>query len=154
MSPSRPSPPKAVVDTDVLVSGAGAFARPAAPNEPIETTLLRCWMDKQWIWIASAPLLAEYQEILLRRDVPQSRVGYILTEIGKRAKVVSPRRVSGSIPDPEDAHVIGTALESGAPILTRNTGHYPSGLVAAITPEQMMDRIRDYLSHPMYRPRR
>jgi hypothetical protein len=58
MSPSRPSPPEAVVDTDVLISGAGAFARPALPPEPTETALVRRWLDQSWIWVVSGPLLA------------------------------------------------------------------------------------------------
>lgn len=28
MSPSRPKPPEFVIDTDIVVAGAGAFARP------------------------------------------------------------------------------------------------------------------------------
>jgi hypothetical protein len=58
MSPSRPKPPEAVGDTDILVSGAGAFVCPAS-------LLLRRWLNEDWIWVTSEPLLAKYEEILL-----------------------------------------------------------------------------------------
>ena len=74
MSPSRPKPPEAVGDTDILVSGAGAFVRPASLSEPIETELLRRWLNEDWVWETSEPLLAEYEEILLRGGAPLARV--------------------------------------------------------------------------------
>ena len=154
MSPSRPRPPEVVVDTDIVISGAGAFARPISPTEPIETTLLRRWLIGEWTWITSDPLLSEYQELLLRRGAPEPRVRRIISEIRARSRMVVPRTVKVSLPDPGDAHVIGTSLAGGGPILTRNVTDYPATLVTTVSPEQMSEVIDRYTSDPMYRRRR
>ena len=154
MSPSRPKPPDFVVDTDIVVAGAGAFARPALPSEPIETQLLRQWMDGQWNWVTSAELLAEYQALLIQRGAPERRVLRAITRIRERARLVLPRPVTIGLPDPGDAHVIGTALAGRSPIVTRNVRHYPADLVTALTPDQAEERIQEYLRHPLVRRRR
>jgi predicted nucleic acid-binding protein len=143
-----------VVDTDIVVAGAGAFARPAVPSEPVETQLVRRWMAGQWRWVTSEELLTEYVALLIERGAPESRVYRVINKIGERARIVVPRSVPQSLPDPDDAHVIGTARAAGAPIVTRNTRHYPAGLVTVITPQQMEERIREYLKHPMSRRRK
>jgi predicted nucleic acid-binding protein len=153
MSPSRPKPPEAVGDTDILVSGAGAFVRPASLSEPTETELLRRWLNEDWVWVTSEPLLAEYEEILLRGGAPLARVQRILAQIKDRARIVTPHPVATPLRDPGDAAVIGTARASGAPIVTRNVNDYPASLVTVCTPEEMIARIEAYLKDPMYRRR-
>lgn len=154
MSPSRPKPPEFVIDTDIVVAGAGAFARPTLPSEPLETRLLRRWMDNQWKWVASEELLAEYTTLLIERGAPEPRVLRAIASIRNRARIVIPRPVTQALPDPGDAHGIGTALAGGSPIVTRNVRHYPADLVTALTPEQMKEHIQEYLRHPMVRRRR
>jgi PIN domain-containing protein len=154
MSPSRPKPPEFVIDTDIVVAGAGAFARPAMPEEPIETQLLRGWMARQWRWVASEELVAEYAALLIERGAPEPRVFRAIGAIRDRARIVVPRPVTQSLPDPGDAHVIGTVLAGGVPIATRNVRHYPTGRVTVLSPQQMEERVQEYLRHPMVRQRR
>lgn len=153
MSPSRPRPPEFVLDTDVVVAGAGAFARQAVPSEPVEAQLLRRWTQDEWRWVSSADLLAEYEAVLLEHGAPVTRVRRVIARIRARARLVVPRRVTVRLRDPDDAHVIGTVLAGAVPLVTRNIRDYPTDLITVLTPDQMMAQIEAFLRHPM-RPRR
>ncbi len=154
MSPSLPRPPEFVIDTDVVVAGAGAFARPPASAEPLETRLLRRWQDDEWTWVTSDELLAEYEAVLLEHGAPEARVRRTIARIRSRARLVVPRTVSRPLSDPADAHVIGTVLAAGVPLVTRNTADYPAGMITVLTPTEMEARVQTFLSHPMRRRRR
>lgn len=151
MSPSRPKPPEFVIDTDIVVAGAGAFAHPALPQEPLETQILRRWIGGEWRWVVSEQLLAEYAALLIERGAPEPRVLRAIATIRERARIVVARPVTQPLPDPGDAHVIGTALAAGVPIVTRNVRHYPADLINVLTPEQMEEHVQEYLRHPMVR---
>lgn len=110
-------------------------------------------MAGQWRWVASEELLAEYAALLIERGAPEPRVLRAIAVIRERARIIVARPVTQGLPDPADAHVIGTARGGGAPIVTRNVRHYPAGLVTVLTPQQMEARIQEYLKHPMLRRR-
>jgi len=111
-------------------------------------------MDNQWKWVASDELLTEYTALLIQRGAPEPRVLRAIAAIRDRARIVIARSVTQALPDQGDARVIGTALAGGAPVVTRNVRHYPADVMTALTPEQMEDRVQEYLHHPMTRRRR
>ena len=113
MSPSRPKPPAYTVDTDVVVAGFRGFRQPPSPLEPIEASLFRKWLRGEWTWVTSEELLDEYRDVLLARGARPVRVNRFVEMVAEHARMVVPRRVSGPLPDPDDAHVIGTARASG-----------------------------------------
>jgi hypothetical protein len=86
--------------------------------------------------------LAEYTALLIERGAPEPRVLRAIATIRDRARIVIARPVTQALPDPEDAHVIGTALAGGSPIVTRNVRHYPADLVTALTPEQWKNTFK------------
>jgi predicted nucleic acid-binding protein len=142
------------VDTDVVVAGIRAFRQPPIPSEPIEAALFRKWLRGEWTWVVSEELLDEYREVLLTRGARSVRVNRFVEVVAKHARMVVPRQLRAPLPDPDDAHVIGTARASGTAVLTRNVTDFPPSLVRAISPEDALKEIETYLHHPMVRRRR
>ena len=104
--------------------------------------------------MVSEDMLDEYREVLLARGARSVRVNRFVELVAEHARIVVPRRVTGPLPDPDDAHVIGTARASGTAVLTRNTADFPPSRVRAISPEGALQEIETYLHHPMVRRRR
>lgn len=151
MSPSRPRSPAFIVDTDVLVAGAAAFRRAREPDEPFEAALLRRWRKGEWRWVTSEPLLTEYRDVLILRGAKAEKAERIVDLIRTHARLVEPKPIAEPLPDPDDAHVIGTARAAGAPVVTRNVVHYPAHLVKCLTPADAWVQVDAYLKHPMTR---
>ena len=152
MSPFRPKPPEFVIDTDVVIAGAAAFRdQPPQPqeNEPLETQLVRRWLDGHWRWVTSEELLEEHQEILIRRGAPERRARGYVQFIRESARVVVPRAVKEPLRDPDDSHVIGTVRAAGAPLVTRNVEDYLGRRPRVLTPEETVREVDSYLRHPM-----
>lgn len=149
MSPSRPKPPEYTVDTDVLVAGVRAFQLPPAASDPPEAVLLQRWLRREWNWAASTELLDEYQYTVLVRGASPGRVERIIELVSQNVRLVVPRPVPEVLPDPDDAHVIGTARAAGTAVLTRNIEHFPASVIRSVTPQQAMAEIDAYMRHPM-----
>lgn len=138
----------------MVVAGFRAFRQPPGPFEPVEAALLRKWLRGEWVWVFSEELLDEYREVLLARGVRTNRVNRFIELVAEHASIVVPRQVTAPLPDPGDAHVIGTARASGTSVLTRNVADFPPSVVRAVTPEGALKEIETHLRHPMVRRRR
>jgi putative PIN family toxin of toxin-antitoxin system len=114
-------PLRLVIDTNVLVSAA------LKPNG-LEPTVILLAMTKPARWCVSAGILAEYREVLARREL-RIRKGLqrrLLRLVQNRARRVIPRRSLQVAGDPGDNKFLECADRARADYLvTGNRRHFP-----------------------------
>lgn len=147
-----------MLDTDIVVAGAAGFPwRPPTLGEtrPLEAEIMERWLNAHWRWATSEELLEEHESLLVRLGAPEERARRIVGLIRERARIVVPRSVDPrALPDSDDAHVVGTVRAAGASLVTRNVDHFPPAIgIRVYAPDQMVEEIDRYLSHPMTRRR-
>jgi putative PIN family toxin of toxin-antitoxin system len=108
------TPPVAVIDTNVVVSGLLA-EQPASPTAAVLDGMLRA----QFTYLLSLELLAEYREVLLRPRIRRRHglgavaIEALLTELALNGSVRDPPPMTVTVPDPGDRH-LWALLESDA----------------------------------------
>lgn len=118
--------PEWVIDTNVLVSAAlsadGTF-------DQVVRLAVRGKVRLAW----SAPILAEYREVLLRPKFqlsPES-IAALLAAFSLRDQV-SPGK-SPALPDPSDEVFLAAALATETKVIvTGNTSHFPANICAPV----------------------
>ena len=110
------SRPRAVVDTNVLVSSlvspAGAPAR-----------VLECWRKQKFVLCASSAVLAEYHDTFVRKfktDAAARKSMSLLAEVElKSARIPDTPELSGCVPgDPDDEKFVECAVAAKAVIVS------------------------------------
>lgn len=109
--------PRAVLDTNVIVSG---FGWPGAPAEILDATL-----DGRLVLVTSPPLLAE-----LRRVLGYPKLAKVITGgaqladlVEESGVVVLPSRVFAVIDDESDNRVLEAAVEGAADYIVSGDDH-------------------------------
>lgn len=115
---------RAVVDTNVLVSGLMAVASP--PGRVVAAVVngvLRLQLCDD--------ILAEYRAVLPRPQLrlPHDRVAELLKLIAQTADWVPVLPYAGTppLPDPSDWPFMACALAADCPVVTGNLKHFPAG---------------------------
>lgn len=130
---------RAVVDTNVLVSGLMHTGRMAA-------MVLEAMARRQLVPVVSAEVMAEYQRVLPRPRLrlPVADVSMALNLLAGMADwvLVPPYSDHPPLPDPSDWPFIGCALATGCPVITGSQRHFPRGLgVRVMTAREWVDSI-------------
>jgi uncharacterized protein len=131
---------KAVIDTNVLVSGLiKAGTPPAGVISDVFAGVLVALYDSR--------ILTEYRDVLSRPkfQIPPERIKRLLEFIIIDGIEVLDARTSGQLPDPDDQAFADVAVTGEADLLiTGNTRHFPiSGAVQVVTPREWLElRIR------------
>ena len=100
------SPPVAIIDTNVVVSGL-LTSEAASPT----AVLLEAMLRGSFTYLLSLDLLAEYREVLLRLAIRRrhglsaAEVETVLTELALNASVRDPPPATGVVPDVGDHHL-------------------------------------------------
>jgi hypothetical protein len=151
VSPYLPRPPEFVLDTDIVVAGAVGFSRQPLLVVAPETRIIKHWLGGEWKWATSEELLAEHEDVLIRRGASDEKAHRIVEMIREGARMVVPKPYEAPLPDPGDRHVVATVRTAGVPLCSRNVQHYPESVIRVYTPEEMLVEIDRYLQHPMVR---
>ena len=118
-------PSRAVVDTNILVSGL--FKRGSPPHE-IELAI----RSGELLPVVCAAIVDEYGDVLRRPrlGLPQPEVAELITLITAQAQWVriTPYPAALKLPDADDWPFIATALAADCPVITGNARHFPKGL--------------------------
>jgi len=108
------TPPVAVIDTNVVVSGLIGGER-----ESPTTMILDAMLRGRFTYLLSLDLLAEYREVLLRsvirrrHGLTDAEVEVLLTELALNGTLQDPGPAAKAPPDAEDRH-LWTLLEDAA----------------------------------------
>lgn len=111
---------KAVIDTNILVSGLGnPFGAPAK--------LIFLWLDGQFVLLFSKPIFEEYSRILLNHpNVPRNKAASFINELAELAQTVPISQKLNVCKDPSDNVFLETAIDGDAKFLvTKNIKHFP-----------------------------
>lgn len=133
------SAPRAVVDTNVLVS---ALINPAGAPAAVVAAI----RDLRLVPVVSADILAEYDEVLRRPrlNLPPAEIEELLVDLRGLALLVQipAPSATASLPDPDDWPFIAAARTAGCPVITGNARHFPaqSG-VEAVGPGEFLARL-------------
>ena len=133
---------RVVVDTNVLVS---AIIAPAGPPAQILDLIL----SRRLQVIISLPILAEYEEVLVREEFGFSRtaVRQVLGFLRQYGALVTPMPCSISLPDPDDLLFVDCALAGRADyLITGNKRHFPAAacrLARPISPSEFLRAFRE-----------
>lgn len=128
---------RAVVDTNVLVSGLmGAAGPPGQVVVAVATGRLRL--------VVCEEILAEYHAVLPRPHLRlhPDRVVELLRLIAQTADWVPSLPYTGTppLPDPSDWPFLAAARLAGCPVITGNMKHFPDGVgVQVVTARAWMD---------------
>ena len=114
------SPPVAVIDTNVVVSGVVSSRVDSSP-----VLLLDGMRLGRFPFLLSTALLEEYREILLRPKLRKLHrlddevIVELLARIAEHAEWLEPERTTASAPDPDDQHLWDLlAAHTGAVLVT------------------------------------
>jgi uncharacterized protein len=101
---------KVVVDTSVLVSAAMCDRVP-------EAVLHAVIASNAWEWVASAAVIAEYEDVLHRPKLGITRVAEWLQVVDRNVTVVDVQHEVEFLPDPADAKLLSCAVAAAADYL-------------------------------------
>ncbi|MBI2318986.1 MAG: putative toxin-antitoxin system toxin component, PIN family [Betaproteobacteria bacterium] len=105
---------RAVLDTNIFVSAMLSTLGPPA-------RIIDAWQAGRFELVTSAAQIDEFKRSLrydrLRPYVSRSAAGRIVNGLRARAVVLKRLRIGVEAPDPGDAHLVATALASGADFL-------------------------------------
>ncbi len=111
------TPPAAVVDTNVIVSGLIGSER-----ESPTALILEAMLGGHFTYLLSLDLLAEYREVLLRpairrrHGLTEAEIEVIVTELALNGALHDPRPSAAALPDAGDRQV-WALLEASAAVL-------------------------------------
>ena len=131
---------RAVIDTNVFVSGAAGFQQ----GESTPGDIVRRWRRQEFVLIASAPIIDEIARTLatpyfLRQSTPDIR-GELMDALVRDAKhAVLTSFVEGAASHPEDDLILATAISGRADYL--------------VTGDRNLQRLGSYRSVSMVSPR-
>lgn len=117
--------PRAVIDTNLILSGA--FAK----SNSTPAKLIDAWRDKKYVLVTSVPLLVEIEDVLNRKNIRKHfsltavATEKIMEELTAKAFIV-PGTLELTIihDDPDDNDVLSAAVEGMAThIVTGDTKH-------------------------------
>lgn len=127
-----------VVDTNVWVS---AFLTPGG----IPARLLREVKHGRITLVYSQAIETEYREVLFRPKFhinPDLLAEFFARLAEEGLRISAPALPLASLPDPDDAPFIATALAAVCPIVTGNVRHFPAGCgVEILSPAQCLARL-------------
>ena len=131
---------KAVLDTNVLISGLLSHAGPPARLlDAIETGLL--------IPVFSEPILFEYLDVLLRPkfQFEKESIAMLMEALYLSRILVDELKISHSeFNDPHDVPFYAAALQENSVLITGNLKHFPvHGPVHVLTPRQALDKLKE-----------
>lgn len=138
---------RAVLDTNVLVSGVTGFAIDGS----IPGSILRAWRDGAFELVTSPHILAEFARALtkpyFRRRLSPMQIEAAVELFATESIVVSPREPRPDVaPDPADDLVLATALASAADYLVTGDRELQElrehDGIAIITPAAFLELLR------------
>ena len=112
------TPPVAVIDTNVIVSGLVGGQRESPP-----TMILDAMLGGHFSYLLSLDLLAEYREVLLRpairrrHGLTDAEVEVVLTELALNGTLHDPKPATKVLPDADDSHLWALLEDATAAIL-------------------------------------
>lgn len=135
------SPPRAVVDTNVLISYL-LSPRGAASGVFIAIA------EQRLVLVITPEIEAEYREVSTRATVgvDKQRAEDLIDSLVANAEHVTPARWRGRLPDRADEMFVRAALATGTRIVTtHNLRHYPRSVCAPVRimkPGQLLAWLR------------
>ena len=129
---------KAVIDTNVFVSALWT----KNPNSPTRRILIAL-LHGRFIPLHNAEILAEYSEVLCRREFKfdAEQVSKLIEGIRNEGLNASRAKASETFPDPDDCVFYEVALsEPDAHLVTGNLKHYPTSPIV-VTPAQFCELL-------------
>jgi putative PIN family toxin of toxin-antitoxin system len=136
---------RVVLDTNVIVS--------AYLNEDgMPFLILKLVLAGSVQLYVSTPILAEYQELLLRKSYPldRRRAKLLLKKIRAASSMVNPPASKPLTPDPDDSMFLECAQAAKADYLvTGNAKHFPQRVkyTQVVTPRQFMTVLGIFAAH-------
>jgi len=141
------TPPVAVIDTNVVVSGL-LTGEPASPTAVVVEGMLR----GRFTYLLSLELLVEYREVLLRPRIRRRHgldaddVEALLTELALNGSVRDPPRVAGAVPDLGDRHLWDLLQSEPNTVLVTGDGALLDRAPApgrVLSPRRFLSHLRD-----------
>jgi len=141
------TPPVAVIDTNVVVSGL-LTGEPVSPTAVVLDGILR----GRFTYLLSLELLAEYREVLLRPRIRRRHglaapdVESLLTELALNGSVRDPPRVTGPVPDFGDRHLWALLQSDPAAVLVTGDDallHHTPEPGRVLSPRRFLSLLRD-----------
>ncbi len=141
------TPPVAVIDTNVVVSGL-LTGEPVSPTAVVLDGMLR----GRFTYLLSLELLAEYREVLLRPRIRRRHglaapdVESLLTELALNGSVHDPPRVTGPVPDFGDRHLWALLQSDPAAVLVTGDDallHHTPEPGRVLSPRRFLSLLRD-----------
>lgn len=144
MSRKRRRPPRAVIDTSVVIAGAAAFrGSPLFPKTSSGKLLLRWIEEGHFQWLYSEEILDEYKEVLRRCGVRAVVIGTFINLLREEGVPIFPRSTASLSPDPDDDPFCACAESADADcIVTLNPRDFPQKHLRArvISPDQPLSK--------------
>jgi putative PIN family toxin of toxin-antitoxin system len=143
------TPPVAVIDTNVIVSGLIGGAR-ASPT----TVILDAMLGGRFTYLLSLDLLAEYREVLLRSAIRRrhgltdTEVEVVLTELALNGTLHHPDPPTSAPPDVDDRHLWALLEDATTAVLVTGDDalrrHAPEP-ARVLSPRQFLARLSGVL---------
>jgi uncharacterized protein len=138
---------KLVMDTNVVISGV------LSPQGP-PGQLLDMVLDGALALVLSAPIVAEYREVLLRPHFQFNphHINTLLDALENTSLHVAPPPWAWPLPDVDDEPFIAAAAMALVPLITGNIADFPHacrGRVVVYSPREFYDSLR---SRPHLQP--
>jgi putative PIN family toxin of toxin-antitoxin system len=141
------TPPVAIIDTNVVVSGLLTSDR-ASPT----AVLLEAMLEGSFAYLLSLDLLAEYREVLLRPGIRRrhglsaAEVEVLLTDLALNASVRDPPPATGAVPDVGDRHLWALLQSDSAAVLVTGDDallEHPPEPGRVLSPRRFLFLLRD-----------
>lgn len=132
-------PKRAVLDTNVLVSGVLSAGGP--PGRIVDLLVAGHLHP-----VVDLRVLAEYSEVLHRPELKLTggRLDPLLATISRNALLVIVRPWKHPLPDPDDEPFLALADAALCPLVTGNAKHFPTasrGGVTVLSPREFLEQI-------------